>query len=110
MNKRLATLFGVTTVLWLSLAACTFGDDEKVPEWLVVRMVAYEAAPPESAPSEIWQISLKGKPAFYIRSACCDDYNPLLNYKGEEICKRRPTKRSGRSSARRNSVPIRAPA
>lgn len=84
--KRLANISGLSAALCLSLAACAFNDDDKLPEWLATQIAQYEAGPAEGVPMEIWKISYKGKPAFYIRSACCDALNPLLNYKGEEIC------------------------
>jgi hypothetical protein len=85
MNTQLANFFGLSVVC-VSLAGCASGDDEKLPEWLTTRIAEYEAGPPDAAPLEIWQLSYKGKPAFYVLSACCDFLNPLLDYKGEEIC------------------------
>ena len=56
------------------------------PPWLRSKIHEYEATPAAEAPLQIWQITHKGQPAYYVVSPCCDQYNPLLNAKGEHLC------------------------
>ena len=57
-----------------------------LPDWLAAEITAYESQPRDHVPSEIWLIRHKGQPAFYVRSPCCDQYDPLLSVSGQELC------------------------
>ena len=57
-----------------------------LPGWLRAKIVQFEALPADRAPLGIWQITHNGQPAFYLLSSCCDQYNPLFNAQGNEIC------------------------
>lgn len=57
-----------------------------LPEWLRVKIGKYEALPADHAPLGIWRIAHNGQPAYYLYSPCCDQYNPLFNAEGSEIC------------------------
>lgn len=80
----------------LGMAACAHapagadpGKAEKTsdtPDWLRARIAGYERQPARLAPSTIWRITHQGKPAFYLVSPCCDQFNPLLDAGGKEIC------------------------
>ncbi len=56
------------------------------PQWLAVKIKRYEAMDANTAPLEIWQLTHKGQPAYYVVSPCCDQYNPLLSAKGRVLC------------------------
>lgn len=57
-----------------------------LPDWLAAKIKTYESQPLDYVPSEIWLIQQRGQPAFFFRSPCCDQYDPLLNASGQEIC------------------------
>lgn len=57
-----------------------------LPEWLRVKIGQYEALPADRAPLGIWRITHKGQPAYYMQSPCCDQFNPLYDAAGAEIC------------------------
>lgn len=57
-----------------------------LPEWLRIKTGQFEALPADRAPLGVWRITHKGKSAFYLVSPCCDQYNPLFNAEGNEIC------------------------
>jgi len=61
-------------------------DSAPLPGWLRTRIADYERQPARQAPSAIWRITHQGAPAFYLVSPCCDQFNPLLDVKGKEIC------------------------
>lgn len=73
-----------------SPSAGTSGETKKeqatLPDWLRARIVEYERLPARGAPSSIWRITHQGSPAFYLVSPCCDQFNPLLDARGGEIC------------------------
>ncbi|MET0718655.1 MAG: hypothetical protein ABWY34_09670 [Pseudoxanthomonas sp.] len=56
------------------------------PSWLAAKIREYEKLPLQQSPSGIWRISHDGKPAYYVQSPCCDQYNPLFSAEGSEIC------------------------
>ncbi len=57
-----------------------------MPDWLRARIAIYERQPVRQAPGTIWRITHQGAPAFYVVSPCCDQFNPLLDAGGREIC------------------------
>lgn len=57
-----------------------------LPEWLRIKIGQYEALPADRAPLGIWRITHNGQPAYYSYSPCCDQYNPLFDAEGSEIC------------------------
>ncbi len=57
-----------------------------LPDWLVEDINKYESEPHDHVPSEIWLIQHKGQPAVFIRSPCCDQYDPLLSIRRQVIC------------------------
>lgn len=57
-----------------------------LPWWLRERILQFEASPLNSTPVAIWQIVHRGKPAYFFLSPCCDQFNPLFNDAGQQIC------------------------
>lgn len=57
-----------------------------LPEWLRTKIGQYEALPIDRAPLGIWRITRNGQPAYYVQSPCCDQFNPLYDAVGTEIC------------------------
>ncbi|SDQ85944.1 hypothetical protein SAMN05216569_2331 [Pseudoxanthomonas sp. CF125] len=57
-----------------------------LPEWLRVKIGQYQALPADRAPLGIWRITHNGQAAYYLYSPCCDQYNPLFDAGGTEIC------------------------
>jgi hypothetical protein len=57
-----------------------------LPEWLRMKIGQFQALPADRAPLGVWRITHNGRPAFYLHSACCDQYNPLFSAEGSEIC------------------------
>ena len=47
--------------------------------WLEAEIKEYDA-------QEVWQLQHKGQPAYFIRSGCCDQYDPVFSESGEYIC------------------------
>lgn len=85
----------IALALSLGMAACLHApaetgqdkaDPPQVPDWLKARIAGYERQPAQQAPSTIWRIIHQGAPAFYLVSPCCDQFNPLLDAGGKEIC------------------------
>nr|WP_295376372.1 hypothetical protein [Pseudoxanthomonas sp.] len=58
----------------------------QLPDWLRAKITDYERQPARQAPSTIWRITHQGQPAYYLVSPCCDQFNPLLDANGREIC------------------------
>ncbi|MGN7833846.1 DUF6970 domain-containing protein [Pseudoxanthomonas sp. 22568] len=106
-SPRRVTRFRITSCFLLSaaLAACTHAPadsgangnttsagttastgQEPLPDWLRARIADYERLPANGAPGSIWRITHQGSPAFYLVSPCCDQFNPLLDARGKEIC------------------------
>lgn len=61
-------------------------DYASVPAWLIERIRGYEAASTREAPSQIWRLRHGGRRAYFVLSPCCDQYDPLWDEKGREIC------------------------
>jgi hypothetical protein len=57
-----------------------------LPEWLRARIGEYKALPVDRAPLGIWRITHKGRPAYYVQSPCCDQFDPLYDAAGAEVC------------------------
>jgi hypothetical protein len=112
-SPRRVTRFRITSCFLLSaaLAACTHAPADSgadagsgnngnttsaattastgqapLPDWLRARIADYERLPASGAPGSIWRITHQGSPAFYLVSPCCDQFNPLLDARGKEIC------------------------
>jgi len=58
----------------------------QIPDWLRAKIAGYEHQSAQQAPSTIWRITHQGAPAYYLVSPCCDQFNPLLDAGGKEIC------------------------
>jgi hypothetical protein len=88
----LKALFTLTLAVWVAFAqACSqvregVPAEDKLPLWLVANIAEYDRLPLEQTPREIWKITHKGRPTYFVISRCCDMFNPLLNAKGLEIC------------------------
>jgi len=77
-------------VLALLMSAGALAQDrvprDSLPSWLVSKMKRYDRIPEEQAPLGIWQIIRQGQPAYFEIAPCCDQYNPLYDEKGQQIC------------------------
>lgn len=90
--------FALATVVFLAVlcGSCAEGEprasappepsSSSLPGWLHTKIGQFEALPADRAPLGIWRITHDGKPAFYLLSPCCDQYNPLFSAEGAEIC------------------------
>ena len=58
----------------------------ELPAWLQLQIDEFQAGPEQSAPIEIWQITNKGKAAYFFVAPCCDQYNPLYGESGQLLC------------------------
>ncbi|MGX5728942.1 DUF6970 domain-containing protein [Pseudoxanthomonas beigongshangi] len=67
-------------------AALDPAGSPQVPDWLRAKIAEYERQSTRQAPSTIWRITHQGAPAYYLVSPCCDQFNPLLDATGKEIC------------------------
>lgn len=56
------------------------------PSWLHNIMIEDSKKPFNNATQAIWKISHQGKIAYFIVSPCCDQYNPLLDENGKQLC------------------------
>lgn len=57
-----------------------------LPKWLTAQMARYEVTPPQAAPSSIWRITRHGAAAYYLVAPCCDQFDPLLDAQGKQLC------------------------
>ncbi|MDR6843220.1 DUF6970 domain-containing protein [Pseudoxanthomonas sacheonensis] len=100
-QNRAARLVPAMTMFLAMLCASCAGSDSRssapsaprpdssttsLPEWLRLKIGEFETLPADRAPLGVWRITHNGQPAFYLLSACCDQYNPLFNAEGTEIC------------------------
>lgn len=58
----------------------------ELPTWLQLRIDEFETGPARAAPIAIWQITSKGKAAYFFVAPCCDRYNPLYGESGQLLC------------------------
>ncbi len=58
------------------------------PDAAVIQMIAAKilAEPPDSHPRTIKKFVILGRPYFYVRAACCDQYNRLYTAEGVYLC------------------------
>ena len=81
----LIVLFALTLVAPWTVSQ-TLTEGEAPPSWLIKRIKTFESGPANHAPYGIWQITHNGRPAYYFRSPCCDQYNPLIDDTGVVMC------------------------
>lgn len=79
---------GIALLLAALSTACAPAAHEEAPtpDWLRTRIGEYEKRPAHEVPSAIWRIRHQGAPAFFVVSPCCDQFDPLLDAKGEVLC------------------------
>jgi len=77
-------------LLLLASANSSFAQESVPPgawsSWLRSKIHQYETVQASQAPLQIWQITHKGQPAYYMVSPCCDEYNPLFSAQGKQLC------------------------
>lgn len=56
------------------------------PAWLQQRIAAFASQPDRAWPIEIWQLTHRGRAAYFEISPCCDQYNPLFDAQGKQLC------------------------
>ena len=83
---RLSLLPALCMAWSVAVAAPPGPGPESMPQWLRQRIAQYGSLPPGEAPTGVWRVDYRGRPAYYEQSPCCDQWNPLYDAEGVVIC------------------------
>ncbi|HET8871644.1 MAG TPA: hypothetical protein VFM48_14445 [Aquabacterium sp.] len=72
--------------LAMSAQASPMRPTSDLPRWLQAKVDRYAALPPEQAAQAVWQIQVRGQPAYLEIAPCCDQLNPLFDAQGRLMC------------------------